>query len=117
MTQFINSNPIPSLPTDVQRLANQSRRLQNNTSDLWRQMQQSFESLSGFVWQNPLGFDPQTVLNQFGTGAGDLFKLVDAYASMVLAYTGTALPSPVPAGWSYTVNADGTVTVKAPATN
>jgi len=78
-------------------------------------MQRSFDSLSTFVWQNPLGFDPQTVLNGFGTEAGDMFKLLGAYSGMVQAYTGAAPPSPVPAGWSYTVNPDGTVTAKGPA--
>ena len=82
-------------------------------SAVWLQMQRSFDTLSAFVWQNPLGFDPQTVLNGFGTEAADMFKLLNAYSGMVQAYTGTAPPSPVPAGWSYTVNADGTVTVTA----
>jgi hypothetical protein len=98
----------PTRPSPLQRRAAQHKK---QLQSKWDELAKLFESLGYFIWKDK---DPQSVLNAFGTDAADLFKCSSAYRTMVQSYTGTAPASPIPKGWSYTLNSDGTVTVTAP---
>ncbi len=112
---IINLSPpvTPTPPTPAQLLAQTAAQHQARMQNLWGQLQREFTNLTAFVWANS-NATPQQAFDAFATNAGDLFNLANAYGAMVQAYSGTAPPSPVPAGYSYTINADGTVTVTSP---
>lgn len=105
----------PTPPTPAQVLANSAAMYAQQMNNIWLYLQKTFQSIATFIWANP-NATPQQAFDAFGVNAGDLFKLAGAYQAMVAAYTGAAPASPVPAGWSYVINPDGTVTVTAPAT-
>jgi hypothetical protein len=105
----------PTVLTAQDKLANRRRDKQQQAQALWQQIDFVFRDLGNWIWSNPLGFDPQTVLNQYGKNAGELFAFANATAALVESLTGSA-PAPfVPADWSAKANADGTVTVKKSA--
>ncbi len=111
---IINTNPTPPPPpTPAQQLAAAAQNFQARINNQYQQNAGLFAQLAAFVWANNY-FTPQQVFDAFGTNAADLFKCAAAFEAMVAAYTGTAPASPVPAGWAYTLNADGTVTVTGP---
>ena len=103
-------------PAPAQLLQQRAAMLANQQAQAFRQVQQAFGQTAAFLWKDPTqaqaAFDAFTAA---GFKASDLFVNASAYSAMVQAVTGTAPPSPVPDGWSYTVNADGSVTVSGPA--
>jgi hypothetical protein len=102
-------------PTAAQLLQQRATMLANQQAQAFRQVQQVFQQTAAFIWKDPA--KAQAAFDAFtsaGFKASDLFVNAGAYSAMVQAVTGTAPPSPVPAGWSYTVNADGSVTVSGP---
>lgn len=108
MSGFVTSQPTLN-PQET--LANRSRNKRRQAQSLWDQLPTMFGNLGDWIWNNPLGFDPQAVVNEYGTSAGELFAFAGAYSNMVQTVTGTVPPSFVPSGWSAVTNADGTVTV------
>jgi hypothetical protein len=94
-----------------------------------------FNSIGQFCWGDPTqaqaAFDAFTsagyvaaslftnalaaeVLNQVITG-GTVTQTQDENGNLVTTITGgSLLPSPIPTGWSYNINEDGTVTVVEP---
>jgi hypothetical protein len=102
-------------PTPAQTLQQRATLLANQQAQAFRQVQQIFQQTAAFIWKDPAkaqaAFDAFTAA---GFRASDLFVNASAYSAMVQAVTGTAPPSPVPAGWSYTINSDGSVTVSGP---
>ena len=104
----------PGAPTREEQLATRSAQYADQARNIYRQQGQLFQMWAKWVWQNPLGFTAQQVLDQYAAAAGDLFALAAAYSAMVASYTGVAPASPVPAGVTVAINADGTVTVTMP---
>ncbi len=105
---IITVNPIPLTPTQVvQNLANTFAAQINGQ---YQQISNLFGRVFSFIWNNQQGQTPQQVFDLFGTNAGDLLKVANAFAAMVQTYTGTA-PTLIPIGWTVTVNGNGSVTV------
>ena len=77
-----------------------------------------FQLTAQFIWQDPTKaqakFDAFTAA---GYKATDLFVNAEAYIAFVTVLNGAAPASAVPTGYSYTLNADGTVTVIPPASS
>jgi hypothetical protein len=85
--------------------------LRNSVHSQWLSLQQTFADAKAFVWSNADGLTPQQALDLFGTDAGDLFSLSNLLCGLLKGVTGEDIHV-VPAGWTYTVNADNTVTVQ-----
>src|ERR1700721_1041396 len=116
MAQIQSTTPFPrQQPTQAQMLQRRSTMHMQSVNNLWQQMQQAFSTIGQFCWNPPQGYTVQQMFDLFGTSAGSLFQLSNAYMQMMQTVTGTAPPSPVPVGWKYTINKDGTVTVTPPA--
>jgi hypothetical protein len=85
-------------------------------------MQQSFSMVGGLIWSNPDGLTPQQCFDALDTVGGnktnDASQLVQFSNTFLTALggLGVTIPSPMPAGYSLTINTDGTVTVVAPKT-
>ena len=92
-------------------------------NQLYTQINMEFRRLQGLlsqgatlVWSNPSGATPQQVVSTMGTQAATIFELSSILCSTLGAFTGSTI-GVMPAGWSYTANADGTVTLVAPASS
>lgn len=107
--------PSPFTPTDpLQRAMNDGF---DNCEKLYAQMGIVFAQLSRAIWSNPRSAGgPQKAFDFLGPRGATVFKLAAGYITFVKATTGADLPSPVPAGWTYAVNDDGSVTVTEPPT-
>jgi hypothetical protein len=83
---------------------------------LFAQMRQSYAAAYKLVWSNSSGLTPQQVCDALGTDAAQLFAGA-AKLSELLAMVAPSAASlsnvqlSCPAGYSYTANADGTVTI------
>lgn len=106
---IINPNQ-PSAPTPQERLQNRAVSFSNQLNQQYNQIITLATQVAEFVWRNPLGMTPQQVFDAFGTNAGDLVKISQAYTILIQTYTGVA-PQITPPGFKVTVNNDGTVTV------
>ena len=89
------------------------------TAQFWNQIQRVYNSLqsilqagTNLVWNNP-NATPQQVVAAFGTNAASLFQLSSLLCGLIGSVTGTT-PNPVPAGWTITASADGTITLTPP---
>ncbi len=98
-----------TLTPDQQTAANFTRQIQQQ----WNQLGNLFTNIANWVWANP-SLTPQQAFDAFGTNATSLCVLANAYLALLTA-AGAPAASPVPAGYSLTMNADGTVTVVPPA--
>jgi len=79
----------------------------------FRRLQGLLNQGAALVWNNPTGATPQQVVSTMGTQAASIFQLSSILCSTLGAITGSTIGA-MPPGWSYTVNADGTVTLTAP---
>jgi hypothetical protein len=62
------------------------------------------------LWHNPLGLTPQQVLDLLGTNAQESFQQ-SYYIGQWLISLGCDIVNDVPAGVTYTANADGSITL------
>lgn len=108
---IIDLNPTPPTPPTADQIRQyQALRMQADIAAQWQAMQSVFNTVASYIWGST-EHTPQQALDAFGTNAADLFNLSNAYLGMIAAYTGQAVTSPVPTGWKYTINQDGTVSV------
>jgi hypothetical protein len=89
-------------------------------NNYWQQVVREYGRLQSLlnqggtlVWNNPYGLAPQQAINLFGTNGVALIQLSSLLCNL-LGAIGSTTPNPVPAGWSVTPNADGTVTLTSP---
>ncbi len=82
-----------------------------------QQMTSVRAAVNNFIWKDPTKAQAAfNALTAVGAKAADLLADEKAYQAFVLARTGTA-PGPVmPAGYTLTLNADGSIIVVAPTT-
>jgi hypothetical protein len=105
----VNMPIIVALTTDQQ----QAQAFINVIQRQWQALGGVFTQIATWVWANPT-LTPQQAFDAFGTNATSLCVLANAYLALLTA-VGAPAASPVPAGYSLTMNADGTVTVVPPA--
>ena len=100
---------MPSLfPTDPLSLGNAQRLIQARNALM--QLQNLLNNWLQWIYKNPTGATPQEVVANLGASAGGLFESAGAIANAIGTATGVT-PAVPPAGWTVTVNADGTVTL------
>jgi len=102
--------PLPS--TSTTSLERDCYRLYRQIGNQYTQLQNLLNNGADFVWNNPDGTAQQAVAT-LGTNAASVFELSNLLCGLIGSITGST-PSPMPVGWSYTANADGTVTLIAP---
>ena len=108
----------PAEPTPEELRRRQAGGYMDQANNLFGQIQALFGQIARFAWtgaSDPSAATPQQVFDAFGTRAGDLFALANAYGALYATYTGAPPPSAVPDGWTYKIESDGRVTVTAPA--
>ncbi len=108
--------PIPQIivtkqPDALQRGVASTLTQANN---LYQILANYLQTTGSFVWSNPGKKTPQEVVDAFGTNAADLFRLSGLLVDFLSAATNTKIPKPMPAGWTATPNADGTVILTPP---
>lgn len=93
----------------------QAKVLALQQANAFRQVVAVFNATSQFIWSDPT--KAQAAFDAFsaaGYKASDLFANAEAAMTLIATLTGSAPASPVPTGWTYTINPDSTVTVTAP---
>jgi hypothetical protein len=86
----------------------------NSVNAEYNRLKNLLDAGATLIWSNPNGLTPQQAVANFGTNAAALFSLSALLCGLIGAISGTA-PSPMPVGWSFTANSDGTVTLTPPA--
>jgi len=89
--------------------------LRDSVAGSYNQLRAAFNNACQLVWENPYKMTPAEVLAALGTDAAALF----AYSNAVVGLLNTAaaetgepvITAVVPDGVTYTLNADGTVTL------
>ncbi len=108
---MINISP-PPIDPNAQAAAN----LWQQVCNRYTRLQSLLNVGANFVWANPSGLTPQQAVAYLGTNAAAVFQLSGLLCGLIGTISGTT-PSPMPPGWAFTANADGTVTLTPPATN
>jgi len=74
-----------------------------------------FDNACQLVWHNAYGLTPQQVLDALGTDAAELFAISNTIIPILnqAADAEHQITSVVPDGTTYTLNADGTITLGA----
>jgi len=106
---IIGSNNPPVVDPKVALVTSWSKKIDAKVAELDRLL----GSATTDFWSNP-DYTPQQMAAAWGTNCGDLFRisgLTAAYIAAVRKQTRTVLP----AGWTFVVNADGSVTLTPPA--
>ncbi len=120
------SNPVPGYveafkPSNNDavgaRQARTAARLSRHMVSGETQLLRSFAGLYQEVWQNADGLTPQQVCDALGTKAGNLFVIAGTMANALYTIdpAGVGAMVNVPSGYTATINADGTVTVRLAA--
>jgi hypothetical protein len=83
--------------------------ISRQASSLFQNMLQTYNQISGMVWQNRQGLTPQQVLDGLGPNAAELFAL----SALLVSTVNNAKPGTLSGETPYPViiNPDGTVTV------
>jgi hypothetical protein len=81
---------------------------------LWNLLTQRYVAAYNVLWNNPRA-TPQQVVAALGTQAVLIFTRSAELAAFLAGAGVTGIPLTVPAGWSYTANPDGSITLTPPA--
>lgn len=118
MAQSIITVPTPpTKPTTAQLLQAEANNLAIQQQNAFRTVVSVFTATTRYIWGDLTPGTPQTKFTAFsnaGYKASDLVMNAQAAIALVAALTGVTPPSPVPAGYSLTINGDSTVTVVEP---
>jgi hypothetical protein len=106
-----NLFPVPQPTADVVA----ATRIVSSANQLNKAMTANYVSSYNAVWHNPTA-TPEQVVAALGTNAAKVFQLSVALCTLLVQAGATDIPTSVPTGWTYVVNADGTVVLTAPAT-
>ena len=111
-------NPLipPLTSTTLSPAQQQAKQLTDARQYTSQLMEATRAAVASFIWADPT--QAQAAFNAFtaiGVKATDLLADEVAFQAFIQARTGALPPSLMPAGYSLTPNADGTVTVVAPA--
>jgi hypothetical protein len=99
---------LPSTATDP--LTQSVQQLFNTINVEFNRLTYLLSTGAQLIWANPQGFTPQQVVANMSTNAAAVFEMSALLCPVLGAIIGTT-PNPVPAGWSVTINGDGTVTL------
>lgn len=102
------------IPTSPHEAA--AMQIKREILDEFQRLRALFQRAATFVWANN-ALTPQQAVDAFGKDAAELGKISALTASYLAAATNTEPTSPVPAGFTWNANVDGTVTIGGPDDN
>ena len=102
-------NIITKEPTTEELLTLMKNRVKNNSRRIFNNVRQQHTNIFDTIWNNPNGFSPQEVLDEFGTDAVELFTFSLSIQTMLTQADPTYIYLNTPN--LYTLNDNGTVTV------
>ena len=107
----IISTERPVLTTE-QKQQQAALRVQNQATQLFRQVGQSYQQIAQTIFANQNGLTPQQVFDAIGANSVELRMLAEALVTL----TNTAVPDALPTEFPFelTSNQDGTITVGDP---
>jgi hypothetical protein len=103
-------DPIPPTPLELQ-----VRSAKNRIQQQYESLVRCLKEIGDMVWKNTLKKTPQEVVAAFGTDAVQLFQISGLVRQLIQTVSGQEPPPTMPAGWGFTANPDGTVTLVPPA--
>jgi hypothetical protein len=87
-----------------------ANRVKTSGNQLYKQMVNVYTSHYNLVWNNPKA-TPDKIVSAMGTDAQKIFAASAGLAQYLVALGVTGIQTTMPSGWTYTANADGSVTL------
>lgn len=75
------------------------------------------KEMGSFIFDSTVngGLTPQQAIASLGTFAAGIFGMMNAYLTFLNSLGVETVPSPIPAGWTFTANSDGSGTLTGPS--
>jgi len=105
---IISSTPPPVIDPKVQLVTGWTQKINTKITEL----NTLLGAATNDFWNNPI-YTPQVMAAAWGTNGADLFRISGLTAAYIAAVTGKPRLI-LPPGWTFVVNADGTVTLTPP---
>jgi hypothetical protein len=105
---------IINLPSQTTQITDVVAQIVDGNTSVYSFLLANYLRLFNLVWYNP-NFTPAQIVSAFGTNAQLLFEVSISMGTLLHTVNPSYIPPSMPSGYTYTVNADGSITVIPPS--